>query len=53
MKKINLGNLIFKYDFIDKALEVICYENLKSPRDIGSFDDMGTERILAKNRGIA
>ena len=40
------------YDVIHDALEVICYENLKRPRnfgDISSFGDIGTGMNLAKN----
>ena len=52
IKKVDLGNFIFKYD----AIKVICNKNRKGPRNfghIGSFGDMGTYENLAKNREIA
>ena len=49
-KKVDLGNSILKYDVIQDALKVICDKNIKSPREFG---DMGTGKILAKNRKIA
>jgi hypothetical protein len=46
---------ILKYDVINDSLKVICVKNFKLAGcfgDIGAFGDMGTERILAKNREI-
>ena len=55
-KRVDLRNVTLKYDVIHAALEVICNKHLKRPRkfdDIGSFGDMGTGMILAKNSEIA
>jgi hypothetical protein len=46
VKKVDLGNLILKYDVIKYAIKVIRNKNLKRPRNSG---DMGTGRSLAKN----
>ena len=56
LKKKDFGNLVFKYDVIYDALEVICNKNLKHFRnvgDIGFIGDLYTKLILAKNREIA
>jgi hypothetical protein len=52
LKKVDLKNLILKYDVIHDKLGVICNTNLKRPRnfgDIGSLGDMGTRRKLPEN----
>jgi hypothetical protein len=53
MKKIDLGNLILKYDVIYDELQVICDKKVIPPPcnlgDIGSFGDLCTGRTLAKN----
>jgi hypothetical protein len=44
------------YDVIHDALEEICKKNRKRPRnfgDIGSFCNIGTDMILAKDPAIA
>jgi hypothetical protein len=49
-KKVDLRNLISKYDVIYDGIEVIFYKNVQN---LHYFGDMGTGRNLAKNRAIA
>ena len=40
-KKVELGNIILKYEVIHDALEVICNKNVKHPLNFG---EIGTDR---------
>ena len=48
--RLDLKIRISEYDVMHDALEVLCYKNLKRPRN---SSDIGTDRNLAKNHGTA